>query len=69
MNKNRKYIRIICTKENEEEMMQVISEFNFSICNRYDRGIIILDLELSKNYNPHQLEQLLNLQDKLLKLS
>lgn len=62
-------IRIICTKKDEEEIMELIQKFNFHVKNRYDRGIIILELSLPYNYNPDKLQRLLELQDNLLGLS
>ena len=61
--------RIICTKEDEEKILELIQKLEFSIQNRYDRGIIILELEVSNNYNSNNLKKLLDLQDRLLGLS
>ena len=58
--------RIICTKEDEEKILELIQKLEFSIQNRYDRGIIILELEVSNNYNSNNLKKLLDLQDRLL---
>lgn len=61
--------RIVCTKENEEKILELIRKLDFSIQNRYDRGIIILELELPNNYSSNNLKDLLDLQDSLLGLS
>ena len=61
--------RIICTTEDEEKILELIQKLEFSIQNRYDRGIIILELEVSNNYNSNNLKKLLDLQDRLLGLS
>lgn len=61
--------RIICTTEDEEKILEFIQKLEFSIQNRYDRGIIILELEVSNNYNSNNLKKLLDLQDRLLGLS
>lgn len=62
-------IRIICAKENEAKIFKLIKKLDFSIQNRYDRGIIILELELPEHYNSNNLKELLDLQDNLLGLS
>lgn len=61
--------RIVCTKENEEKILELIRKLDFSIQNRYDRGIIILELEIPNNYSSNNLKDLLDLQDSLLGLS
>lgn len=61
--------RIVCTKENEEKILELIRKLDFSIQNRYDREIIILELEIPNNYSSNNLKDLLYLQDSLLGLS
>ena len=61
--------RIVCTKENEEKILELIRKLDFSIQNRYDREIIILELEFPNNYSSNNLKDLLYLQDSLLGLS
>ena len=61
--------RIICTKEDEKKILELIQKLEFSIQSRYDRGVIILELELPNNYNSNDLKELVDLQDSLLGLS
>ena len=68
MSKNRKDVKLVCLEDDEEKLTKVIYEFNFSISNRHDIGIIILELKLPKTYKSRQLKKLINLQDKLLGL-
>ena len=64
-----KTYRIVCTKKHEKDLINYISKLDCSILNRYNRGLIIIELTFPDNINSTTLKKLVDLQDKLLKLS
>ena len=64
-----KTYRIVCTKKHEKDLINYISKLDCSILNRYNRGLIIIELTFQDNFNSTTLKKLVDLQDKLLNLS